>query len=106
MKNKEHKELTTLSLISALIDPVFYLFKFFVVPAYTSIALGASDNSDFWVEGFFELFVTVMVAVTFYQLGMVSTRQPPGLTTDAILFPGVAVGAAQAITGIRRGNPP
>ncbi|MBI5580644.1 MAG: cbb3-type cytochrome c oxidase subunit I, partial [Deltaproteobacteria bacterium] len=40
-----------------------------------------------WVEGFFELFVTVLVAVTFYQLGVVRrTNVVRVIYMDAILF--------------------
>ncbi len=40
-----------------------------------------------WVEGFFELFVTVLVAVTFYQLGVVQRINVVGIIyLDAILF--------------------
>jgi nitric oxide reductase subunit B len=42
-----------------------------------------------WVEGFFELFVTVMVAVLFYKLGMVSRQTATRIIyLDAILFLG------------------
>jgi len=45
-----------------------------------------------WVEGFFELFVTTMVAVLFYKLGMV-TRQTATrvIYLDAILFLGAGI---------------
>jgi len=42
-----------------------------------------------WVEGFFELFVTVMVAVMFFQLGMVSRKTAARVVyVDAILYLG------------------
>ncbi len=45
-----------------------------------------------WVEGFFELFVTVMVAIIFYQLGVV-TRQTATRVVylDAILYLGSGI---------------
>ena len=45
-----------------------------------------------WVEGFFELFATTMVAVLFYKLGMV-TRQTATrvIYLDAILFLGAGI---------------
>ena len=45
-----------------------------------------------WVEGFFELFVTVMVAVIFYKLGMVSRQTATRVIyLDAILFLGSGI---------------
>lgn len=94
LKNKEHKELTTLFLISALTIPVFYLPAFFFG---STTQYSIVDNWRFWiihlwVEGFFELFVTVMVAVTFYQLGMVSYKTATRVIyLDAILFLGSGI---------------
>ena len=40
-----------------------------------------------WVEGFFELFATVLVAIMFYQMGVVSTKTAARLIyLDAILY--------------------
>ena len=45
-----------------------------------------------WVEGFFELFVTVMVAVMFYKLDMVSRQTATRVIyLDAILFLGSGI---------------
>jgi nitric oxide reductase subunit B len=45
-----------------------------------------------WVEGFFELFVTVMVAVLFYKLGMVARQTALRIIyLDAILFLGAGI---------------
>ena len=45
-----------------------------------------------WVEGFFELFVTILVAVIFVQLGMVSRKTAARVIyLDAILFLGSGV---------------
>jgi nitric oxide reductase subunit B len=45
-----------------------------------------------WVEGFFELFVTTMVAVLFYKLGMVSQQTALRVIyLDAILFLGAGI---------------
>ena len=71
--------------------PLFYLpALFFGSTTHFTVV----DNWRFWiihlwVEGFFELFVTAMVAVIFYKLGMV-TRQTATrvIYLDAILFLG------------------
>ena len=45
-----------------------------------------------WVEGFFELFVTIMVAVLFYRLGMVTRLTATRVIyLDAILFLGSGI---------------
>ena len=94
IKNKEHGEISLLFLLAALTIPLFYLPAFFFGSA-TNYAL--VDNWRFWiihlwVEGFFELFVTVMVAVTFYRLGMVSCATATRVIyLDAILFLGAGI---------------
>ena len=73
LKDPEEGEISSLFLYAAATIPLFYLPAFFFgsTTNYTVV-----DNWRFWiihlwVEGFFELFVTVMVAVIFYKLGMV-----------------------------------
>ncbi|HVN70969.1 MAG TPA: nitric-oxide reductase large subunit, partial [Desulfomonilia bacterium] len=94
LKDPEHKEISVLFLISASTIPIFYLPAFFFG---STTGYSIVDNWRFWiihlwVEGFFELFVTVMVAVTFYRLGMV-TRQTAirVIYLDAILFLGSGI---------------
>ncbi|OLN29670.1 Nitric-oxide reductase [Desulfovibrio sp. DV] len=88
------REITTLFLLAALAIPVFYLPAFFFG---TTTNFTVVDNWRFWiihlwVEGFFELFVTVMVAVTFFRLGMVSrTTAARVIYLDAILFLGSGI---------------
>ena len=90
-KNPEEREISTLFLLAALAIPLFYLPAFFFTGRthYT-----VADNWRFWiihlwVEGFFELFVTTMVAVLFYKLGMVTRRTATRVIyLDAILFLG------------------
>jgi nitric oxide reductase subunit B len=69
--------------------PLFYLpALFFGSRTHFTVV----DNWRFWiihlwVEGFFELFVTTMVAVLFYDLGMVSRNTATRIIyLDAILF--------------------
>ena len=45
-----------------------------------------------WVEGFFELFATVLVAVMFFQMGLVGARTATRIVyLDAILYLGAGI---------------
>ncbi len=90
-KNPEEREISTLFLLAALAIPLFYLpALFFTGKTHFTVV----DNWRFWiihlwVEGFFELFVTTMVAVLFYKLGMVTrVTATRVIYLDAILFLG------------------
>jgi len=93
-QNPERREVSVLFLLAALAIPVFYLPAFFFGSAtnYTIV-----DNWRFWiihlwVEGFFELLVTAMVAVTFFLLGVVSRQTAARVVyLDAILFLGSGI---------------
>lgn len=90
----ERREISTLFMLSALSIPVFYLPAFFYGSTTNFTVV---DNWRFWiihlwVEGFFELFVTLMVAVTFYRLGLVSRLTAVRVIyLDAILFLGSGI---------------
>ncbi|WP_300161278.1 cbb3-type cytochrome c oxidase subunit I [Solidesulfovibrio sp.] len=90
----ERREITTLFLLAALAIPVFYLPAFFFG---STTHFTVVDNWRFWiihlwVEGFFELFVTVMVAVTFFRLGLVTHQTAVRvISLDAILFLGSGI---------------
>lgn len=73
-RDPEQRELAILFLLSAGTIPFFYLPAFFFGPDahFTVVDMWRFWIIHLWVEGFFELFATVMVAVTFYKLGMVS----------------------------------
>jgi nitric oxide reductase subunit B len=90
-KNREEREIASLFLLAGLAIPFFYLpALFFNSTTHYSVA----DHWRFWiihlwVEGFFELFVTTMVAVLFYRLGMVARKTAIRVIyLDAILFLG------------------
>jgi nitric oxide reductase subunit B len=93
-KDPESREIVTLFLLAALAIPLFYLPAFFFTGSthYT-----VADNWRFWiihlwVEGFFELFATTMVAVLFYKLGMVTRITATRVIyLDAILFLGSGI---------------
>jgi len=94
LKNKEHGDIPLLFLLAAIAIPLFYLPAFFFG---STTGYSLVDNWRFWiihlwVEGFFELFVTVMVAVTFYRLGMVARATATRVIyLDAILFLGAGI---------------
>ncbi len=89
MKKEGKSGLSALFLYAAVAIPVFYLPAFFYGP-HTNFAV--IDNWRFWiihlwVEGFFELFATVLVAIMFRRMGLVTTRSATRLVyLDAILF--------------------
>ena len=93
-KDPKEQEISYLFLFAALAIPLFYLpAMFFGSTTHFSVV----DTWRFWiihlwVEGFFELFVTVMVAVLFYKLGMISRLTALRVIyLDAILFLGAGV---------------
>jgi nitric oxide reductase subunit B len=93
-KNPQEREIASLFLYAAIAIPLFYLpAMFFNSTTHFSIV----DTWRFWiihlwVEGFFELFVTVMVAIIFYKLGMVShTTATRVVYLDAILYLGSGI---------------
>ena len=94
LRDPERKEISTLFMLSALTIPLFYLPAFFFG---STTGYSIVDNWRFWiihlwVEGFFELFVTVMVAVIFYRMGVVSRLTATRIIyLDAILFLGAGI---------------
>jgi len=93
-QDPERREVTSLFLYAALAIPIFYLpAMFFDSSTHFSVV----DTWRFWiihlwVEGFFELFATVMVAVIFYQLGIVSHLTAARVVyLDAILYLGSGI---------------
>ena len=89
IQRPDTRELSSLFLYAAVAIPVFYLPALFYGPD-TNFAV--IDNWRFWiihlwVEGFFEIFATVLVAIMFHQMGIVSTRTATHLIyLDAILY--------------------
>jgi nitric oxide reductase subunit B len=94
MKAPGPSELASLFLYSAAAIPIFYLPALFYGP-HTNFAV--IDNWRFWiihlwVEGFFELFATVLVATMFHQMGLVSvTTATRVIYLDAILYLGAGI---------------
>ena len=89
LRSPAKRELSSLFLYAAVAIPVFYLPALFYGP-HTNFAV--IDNWRFWiihlwVEGFFEIFATVLVAIMFHQMGVVGTRTATRLIyLDAILY--------------------
>lgn len=89
IQSPSKRELSSLFLYAAVAIPVFYLPALFYGP-HSNFAV--IDNWRFWiihlwVEGFFELFATVLVAIMFHQMGVVSTKTATRLIyLDAILY--------------------
>jgi len=94
MKAPGRSELASLFLYSAAAIPIFYLPALFYGP-HTNFAV--IDNWRFWiihlwVEGFFELFATVLVATMFHQMGLVTvTTATRVVYLDAILYLGAGI---------------
>ena len=89
IRDRQRSELASLFLYAAAAIPLFYLPALFFGPR-TNFAV--IDNWRFWiihlwVEGFFELFATVLVAVMFVILGLVTTRTATRVIyLDAVLY--------------------
>ncbi|MCE5243623.1 MAG: cbb3-type cytochrome c oxidase subunit I [Syntrophobacteraceae bacterium] len=91
MADPNRRELSLLFLAGALSIPFFYLPAFFFdsVSNYSVVDMWRFWIIHLWVEGFFEIFVTMMVAVLFVQLGMVAYATAVRIIyLDAIIFLG------------------
>ena len=88
-RDPERRSFANFFLIAAFAIPLFYLPALFYDSEtnYTIVDAWRFWIIHLWVEGFFEFFVTVMVAVVFYEMGLV--RRVAALRTiylDAILY--------------------
>jgi nitric oxide reductase subunit B len=93
-QNPKQRQVASLFLYTALTIPLFYLpAMFFDSTTHLSVV----DNWRFWivhlwVEGFLELFVTVMVALIFLELGIMSYANVARVVyLDAILYLGSGI---------------
>ncbi len=88
-KDREQGELASLFLFTAAAIPLFYLPALFFTGKthFTVVDMWRFWIVHLWVEGFFELFVTAMIAVLFYKLGMIRRITAARVIyLDAILF--------------------
>jgi len=93
-KDPERREVASLFLYAAAAIPIFYVpaFLFGSASHFSVVDMWRFWIIHLWVEGFFELFVTVMVAVIFYQLGVVSRITATRVVyLDAILYLGSGI---------------
>lgn len=90
----EQREISSLFLYAAAAIPLFYLPAMFFTPTshYSVVDTWRFWIIHLWVEGFFELFVTVMVAMIFYKLGIVTSVTATRVVyLDAILYLGSGI---------------
>ncbi len=90
-KDPENGQISSLFLYAAIAIPLFYLPAMFFASRtnLTIVDMWRFWIIHLWVEGFFELFVTTMVALMFFLLGMVSrTTALRVVYLDAILYLG------------------
>ncbi len=90
----QKRELSSLFLYAALAVPLFYLPAMFFnsTSNFTVVDTWRFWIIHLWVEGFFELFVTVMVATIFFQLGLISHLTAARVVyLDAILYLGSGI---------------
>jgi nitric oxide reductase subunit B len=94
LADKGQKELNRLFLAGALSIPLFYIPAFFFGSRtnFTVVDTWRFWIIHLWVEGFFELFATTMVAVLFFNLKMVSEQTARRIIyLDALLFLGAGI---------------
>jgi nitric oxide reductase subunit B len=90
----DRNEMASLFMVAALGIPVFYLPALFFTSTtnYTIVDTWRFWIIHLWVEGFFELFATVMVAIVYFLLGIVSHKTATRVIyLDAILFLGSGI---------------
>jgi nitric oxide reductase subunit B len=93
-RDPARREISSLFLYAAVAIPVFYLPAMFFgsTTNFSIVDMWRFWIIHLWVEGFFELFVTVMVAIIFYLQGVVSPVTAVRLVyLDAILYLGSGI---------------
>ncbi len=93
-KEAERRDISSLFLYAAAAIPLFYLPAMFFdsTTNYAVVDMWRFWIIHLWVEGFFELFVTAMVAIIFYQLGIVTKKTALRVVyLDAILYLGSGI---------------
>ncbi len=88
------RELKIIFLLAAFAIPFFYLPAFFFGSEtnFSTVDTWRFWIIHLWVEGFFEVFATVMVAIMFYKLGLVARITATRIIyLDALLFLGAGI---------------
>ena len=94
LKDPERSGITSLFLYAAIAIPIFYLPAMFfsTTTHFTVVDTWRFWIIHLWVEGFFELFVTTMVAIIFFKLGVITqTTATRVVFLDAILYLGSGI---------------
>jgi nitric oxide reductase subunit B len=94
VKDRKDREISLLFLGAAFAIPLFYTpaLYFGSTTHFTRVDTWRFWIIHLWVEGFFELFTTVMVAVMFYKIGVVrGVTARRVIYLDAILFLGAGI---------------
>jgi nitric oxide reductase subunit B len=93
-EHPDRNEMASLFIVAAFGIPFFYLPAMFFTSTtnYTIVDTWRFWIIHLWVEGFFELFATVMVAIIYFLLGVVSRKTAARVIyLDAILFLGSGI---------------
>ena len=93
-RDPARSEIASLFVYTAVAIPLFYLPALFYGPAthFSVVDVWRFWIIHLWVEGFFELFVTAMVAAIFFELGLVSHVTARRVVyLDAILYLGSGI---------------
>lgn len=93
-KDPERGEMAALFLYAAIAIPLLYLPAMFFTSttSFSIVDMWRFWIIHLWVEGFFELFVTVMVAMIFLLLGVISRKTATRVVyLDAILYLGSGI---------------
>jgi nitric oxide reductase subunit B len=93
-RDPEYGEISRLFLLAALAIPVFYLPAYFFssTTSFTVVDTWRFWIIHLWVEGFFEILATVLVAVMFLKLNLVSrVTALRVIYLDAVLFLGAGI---------------
>jgi nitric oxide reductase subunit B len=93
-QDPKRREIASLFMYAAIAIPLFYLPAMFFGSRtnFTVVDTWRFWIIHLWVEGFFELFVTVMVAVMFLQLGIIARTTATRIVyLDAILYLGSGI---------------
>ena len=88
-QNPDFKQMASLFIITAIGIPIFYVPAMFInsMTNYAVVETWRFWIIHLWVEGFFELFATVMVAIIFFVLGVTSKKTSIRVIyLDAILY--------------------
>jgi nitric oxide reductase subunit B len=93
-RDPEHRTIASLFLYAAVAIPLFYLPALFFGPAthFSVVDTWRFWIVHLWVEGFFELFATVMVAILFHKLGVITHVTATRVVyLDALLYLGSGI---------------